>query len=184
MQELTASNETSMRSISGCRGRRLCDRRCSVDRTSCDIGRDRRSSRSKELRIAAMRTSRHSSCGQLQGSVGISVCRGRKTIGSGSSGRLCSVARGGESGWRRHMSSGGSQPNADMITRNGFPGVVNPGWRYPVVVVYTDACKSTRRAGLGIVVSDRGRRRASSAVCPAALQLGFDRRGFIINMIS
>ena len=127
MQELTASNETSMRSVSGCRGRRLCDRRCSVDRTSCDIGRDRRGSRSKELRIAAMCTSRHSSCGQLQGSVGISVCRGRKTIGSGSSGRLCSVARGGESGWRRHMSSGGSHPNAGMITRNGFPGGSQPG---------------------------------------------------------
>ena len=70
-----------------------------------------------------------------------------------------------------------------MITRNGFPGVVNPGWRYPVVAVYTDACKSTRRAGLGIVVSDRGHRRVSSAVCPAALQLAFDRRGFIINQL-
>ena len=48
-------------------------------------------------------------------------------LGSGNSGRLCSVARGGESGWRRHMSSGGSHPNAGMITRNGFPGGSQPG---------------------------------------------------------
>jgi hypothetical protein len=35
-----------------------------VDRISCNIGRDKRSSRGKELRVAAMCISRHSSYGQ------------------------------------------------------------------------------------------------------------------------
>ena len=43
--------------------RRHCGRRCGVDRISCDIGCDRRSSRSKELRVAVMCISRHSGCG-------------------------------------------------------------------------------------------------------------------------
>ena len=50
--------------------RRHCGRRCSVDRISCDIGCDRRS---KGLRVAVLCISRHSSYGQLHGSVGISV---------------------------------------------------------------------------------------------------------------
>ena len=44
-----------------------------MDRISCDIGCDRRSSHSKELRVAAMCIRMHSSYGQLHGSVGISV---------------------------------------------------------------------------------------------------------------
>jgi hypothetical protein len=44
-----------------------------VDRISCNIGCDRRGSRSKERRVAAICISRHSSYGQLQRGVGISV---------------------------------------------------------------------------------------------------------------
>jgi hypothetical protein len=36
------------------------------------------------------------------------------------------AARGRESGWQRHMSSGGSQPNADTIDHNGFLGGSQP----------------------------------------------------------
>ena len=39
--------------------------------------------------------------------------------------------RDGEAGRRRHMSSGGSQPNADMIVRIGFLGGSQPGWSSP-----------------------------------------------------
>ena len=50
-----------------------CGKWCSVDRISCNIGCDRRGSRSKERRVAAICISRHSSYGQLQRGVGISV---------------------------------------------------------------------------------------------------------------
>jgi hypothetical protein len=40
-------------------------------------------------------------------------------------------AKGGGAGWRRHISSGGSQPNADMIAQNGLPGGSQPGWPSP-----------------------------------------------------
>ena len=36
-----------------------------MSRISCDIGRDRRSSRSKELRVAVLCISRHSSCREV-----------------------------------------------------------------------------------------------------------------------
>ena len=53
----------------------------------------------------------------------------------------------------------------------------------PVVLVYTDAGKSTRRAGLDIVISDQGHRTVSPALCPAALQQTFHRGSFIINRL-
>ena len=62
--------ETSLRSISGCRGRRHCGRWCRADRFSCNIRCDMRSSRGEELRVAVLCISKHSSYGQLQGRVG------------------------------------------------------------------------------------------------------------------
>ena len=40
-------------------------------------------------------------------------------------------ARDGGAGWRRHISSGGSQPNDDMIAHNGFLGGSQPEWSSP-----------------------------------------------------
>ena len=45
----------------------------SVARFNCSIGRDRRGSRSKDLRVTARYIGRHGSHGQLQRSVGIQV---------------------------------------------------------------------------------------------------------------
>ena len=71
IQELTASNGDVVAQHQRMQQtRRHCGRRCSVDRISRNIGCDRRS---KELRVAAICISRHSSYGQLHGSVGISV---------------------------------------------------------------------------------------------------------------
>jgi len=68
-QELTASNgdygDVDAQHQRMQQTRRHCDRRCSVDRISCDIGCDRRSSHSKGLRVAVLCISRHSSYGQL-----------------------------------------------------------------------------------------------------------------------
>ena len=63
IQELTASNgDVNAQHQQMQQTRRHCGMRCSVNRISCDIGRDRCSSRSKELRVAVLCISRHSDC--------------------------------------------------------------------------------------------------------------------------
>ena len=55
----------------------------------------------------------------------------------------------------------------------------------PWILVYTDACKNTRRGGLGTVIFDRasGRKYVSSGICPPAIEDQFARGGHIINQL-
>ena len=60
-------------------------------------------------------------------------------------------------------------------------GVVSEPW----LLVYTDACKNTRRGGLGVIIFDQvtGRKYVSSAICPKAVEDTFARGGKIINQL-
>ena len=55
----------------------------------------------------------------------------------------------------------------------------------PWLLVYTDACKNSRRGGIGIVIFDTAtnKRYVSSAICPRDIEACFERGGHIINQL-